>query len=279
MFGLIRPCDAALKNGEKLNYQGYYCGLCVGMDRLGGALARFITSYDLCLAYILADSLSPELHTELTFCPYMPYRCIAIQDNTELLRRISERNYILAYHKVLDDIADDGDLKAKAAERMMRKTYGEIASREPQLASAAEEGMRRLRAQEQRREPLELHAAAEPFASMLAEIMRSCVDDALDREVYARLCYELGAWIYIVDAIADLRQDALDGAYNPILAGREGGAETIFQERKQELAAWLGERKRTMHELLLLLGCAKNRAMIDGLFTYMLPRNVARLLQ
>ena len=279
MFGMIRPCEAALKNGERLNYAGYYCGLCVGMERVGGRLARFITNYDLCLAYLLADSLSAETHTELAFCPYMPYKCIAYQNNAELLRRVSERNFLLTYHKMVDDILDDGSAAARAGERMMRRTYREIAAREPQLAAAAEKGMRKLREQETRRERLDPQTAAAPFASMLAEIMRSCVDDPLDSEAFSRLCFELGAWIYIVDAIADLKKDAASGAYNPVLAGCDGTAEEIIQQRKQELVKWLTARRRSMQELLMLLAFAKNRTLIDGLFTYLLPRDVAQLLR
>lgn len=279
MFGLIRPCEAALKDGEANNYARYYCGLCFGMSRVGGALSRFLINYDLCLAYLIADSLSPEENTQNAFCPYIPYKYVAYQDNEALLQKISERNYILSYKKILDDVEDDGSIPARTIEKAMRNRYHEIAGKNPSLIEAVDRGLEKLRCQESLGAQLAIKDAAEPFAHMLSQVMGSCVDDILDSRIYAQLCHELGAWIYIVDAIVDIEKDAKSGNYNPILAGYDCEPEQILEKRKEELRIFLVNCRRKMQELVMLLSCAKNHVLIDRLFTYMMPEEVAELLK
>lgn len=279
MFGMIRPCEAVFERGESNNYARYYCGLCFGMSRVGGVLSRFLVNYDLCLAYIIADSLSPEENTVNAFCPYIPYKYVAYQDNPELLQRISERNYILTYKKIQDDIADDGSFKAATVERAMRNRYCELEAKHPQLIEVVEQGMEKLRRQEDMCERLTIEEAAEPFAQMLSKVMGSCVDDALDSKVFARLCYELGAWIYVVDAIVDYDEDVKKGNYNPIFAGYECEPNRVLEIRKDELRDYLVNCKKHMQELMLLLSCAKNRELLDRLFTYMIPKEVIEVLK
>lgn len=58
MFGLVRPYYKKMIKQEKCEYKCYYCGLCMGMGRTTGLFSRFLINYDVCLAYLVADSIS-----------------------------------------------------------------------------------------------------------------------------------------------------------------------------------------------------------------------------
>ena len=55
----------------------------------------------------------------------------------------------LAYHKVLDDVADDGDLKARAAERLLAGAYERARARIPEQCAEIERAMAAIRAIEE----------------------------------------------------------------------------------------------------------------------------------
>ena len=107
MFGLVRPYYKKMIKQEKCEYKCYYCGLCMGMGRNTGILSRFLINYDVCLAYLVADSISVDTDIKTARCPFSPVRRVKFRDNPALLDKMSSVNYILTYHKVKDDIDDD----------------------------------------------------------------------------------------------------------------------------------------------------------------------------
>jgi hypothetical protein len=61
-----------------------------------------------------------------------------------------------------------------------------------------------------------IDAAAEPFAKLMEEIMDA---DAGVSRVLRAMGYNLGKWIYLIDAADDLEKDAESGAFNPLAGG------------------------------------------------------------
>ncbi len=70
----------------------------------------------------------------------------------------------LAYHKVLDDVADDGDLAARAAERLLAGAYERARARIPEQCAEIERAMAAIRAIEgaERNNTPSLSDAAKP---------------------------------------------------------------------------------------------------------------------
>lgn len=276
MFGLIRPC---LQGAEKEEYKSYYCGLCMGMGRCTGMVSRFLVNYDVCLAYLLADSIGCESTVKEMRCPYMPYKKVTYRDNPTLLNWMAEINYMLSYHKVLDDVYDDDSWKAKVVAGFMRKRYTALAEKHGDIDQAMAEKMALLRVQEGHNEAISIKDAATPFGELLEASMGGCFQDELDGEVFALLCKQLGMWIYIVDACLDLEKDSQQQTYNPILAGTTLPHQEALQERKREILTTLMELRQTMVQLLQLLSSEKNEDLIQTMFQRLLPQNVAEMLQ
>lgn len=242
-------------------------------------LSRALVNFDVCLAYLVADSLCADRSVKEGRCPFAPYKKISYRDNPALLKKLSEINFILSYHKVLDDVMDDNSRKAKAAERLMRAGYKRVAGRNPQAAQAVSAGMEVIHKMETDGRRLPVRESAGPFGALLKSAMENCLEDPLDSEVFALLCNYLGMWIYVTDACMDLESDARQGRYNPITAGIKGEADQILMQRREEITEFLMSCKQSMQQLLELLCGAKNQELAQLLFEYIAPQEVIQMLQ
>lgn len=276
MFGLVRPC---VKKKDKTEYKCYYCGLCTGMSRYTGFLSRMLLNYDFTIAYLVADSISPDTQLEKVWCPFSIWRRVKIRNNPSLLRFLAERNYMLVYHKILDDISDDGSIVAKIIERVMRKRYCLLAGKLPTVAESIARNMAQLNSAEKSGRRISIDDASLPFGNMLGDVMEGCLADPLDAKVFSQLCRYLGMWIYTIDACKDIKSDAKKKKYNPILAGSTYSASEAIMARKEEITKFLMHCKLSMFQLLELLGCERNKDLVYSIFEHALPGDVAELLK
>ncbi len=280
MFGLVRPYYKKMIKKDKHEYKCYYCGLCMGMGRNTGLLSRFLINYDVCLAYLVADSISMDTEVKTARCPFSLYKRVQYRDNVELLNKMSNINYILTYHKVMDDIDDDNSVVAKVIELLMRKKYISIENANEGAVRAVTAGMQEIRLAESADTCISVKDAALPFGKLLEETMVGCLEDSSDDKVFTTLCKYLGMWIYIVDACVDLKKDIKHKKYNPLKAGYpNANVEDIVFMRREEITSFLVSCKQSMQQLLELFSCGKNQSLVHDLFEYLLPQEVVDLLK
>ena len=147
MFGFVAADAGALSEEEKERYRAVYCGLCLALRDRYGQLSRACLTYDLTFLVLLCDSLHEPVETQgASHCvmhpaPAAPRPC-ARSTWTDYAADLS---VALAYHKVLDDIADDGDLKARAAERLLAGAYVRARTRIPEQCAEIERAMAAIR--------------------------------------------------------------------------------------------------------------------------------------
>ena len=279
MFGLVRPYYKKMIKRDKCEYKCYYCGLCMGMGRNTGLISRLLVNYDVCLAYLVADSIYLDTEIKSERCPFSIWKKVQYRDNIELLDKMSCINYILTYHKILDDINDDNSLIAKLLEFLMRKKYRNIEEKNRSKTQAVALHMQMIRNMESNNEKISVYDSSVPFGNLLEAIMSGCIDDPADDKVFTALCKYLGMWIYIVDACLDLKKDTKHNKYNPLKAGYpDTKDENILAARKDEIAVFLMSCKQSMQQLIELLSCGKNETLVQNLFEYLLPKDVADLL-
>lgn len=265
---------------EKNEYKCYYCGLCMGMGRNTGVLSRFLINYDVCLAYLVADSISMDTEMKSARCPFSPIKKVKYRDNPVLLDKMSNVNYILTYHKVLDDIDDDNSFLAKIIEKLMRKNYNSIENENQSAVYKVVEGMRIIKEAEALNVRISVSDSAQPFGLLLEGVMTNCLDDPTDDKVFTALCKQIGMWIYVIDACLDLKDDIKHNKYNPLKAGySDATVEDIIDLRKEEIVDFLISCKQSMKQLIELLSCGKNENLVHDLFEYLLPQDVADMLK
>ena len=110
MFGYVKPIPSELLVKEYDFYRATYCGICRSMKKHTGALSNITLSYDSVLLALvrmlyIEDS---EIGAEMKRCIAHPFkkRCMLTENKaTEYTARAFA---VLAYHKALDDIQDEG---------------------------------------------------------------------------------------------------------------------------------------------------------------------------
>lgn len=162
----------------------------------------------------------------------------------------------------------------------MRKKYTDIANAAPELDNPIREGMEAVSAAESKNVCVGVKDAAEPFGKLLENTMSGCLEDPTDDKIFASLCKHLGMWIYVIDACLDLKKDLKHNKYNPLSAGYINvSVDDIISNRKEEITVFLMTCKQNMQQLLELFACGKNEHLLQNMFEYLLPQDVADLLR
>ena len=244
MFGFVAADAGALSEEEKERYRAVYCGLCLALRDRYGQLSRACLTYDLTFFVLLCNSLHEPVETKgASHCVMHPApaapRPWARSTWTDYAADLS---VALAYHKVLDDIADDGDLKARAAERLLAGAYERARARIPEQCAEIERAMaaiRTIEGAERNNTPalsdstetacvsplsadatdtalaFDPDAAAREFGRMLGRLFAH--NQGFWTEAMEELGRGLGRFIYLMDAAVDFNDDAASGSYNPFV--------------------------------------------------------------
>jgi hypothetical protein len=277
MFGTIRPCFSVLQKQQREIYKHYYCGLCMAMGRWFGLGSRALVNYEVCIAYIILDAAEADDDRKRARCPFT-LRSVQYRDNMLLLEKLSTINYLLFYHKVLDDIQDDDSKRAKIMLREMKPNYFILSQKHPAVVESVENAMESIRLMEWERAYVSLEESAMYFGSPFGSLLAASVHNAADVEVIRLLMGWVGRWIYVVDACLDIKKDYARGKYNPIYAGTGLNPDKAVSMRRDEIASFLMKSRQMIFQLLELYNCGKNKELIYSIFEHALPREVAELL-
>jgi hypothetical protein len=226
VFGYVKPHIPALRVQELQDYKAVYCGLCGELGRAFGPFARLFLSYDFTFLAMLSIALRGKSESQdkpvCRRCYVNPLKKIHVSRDQEALRFGADIAAITLYYKLLDNIADSGPLKKigwKILLAFAASARKKAAARVPQADAAIAGAMRKQAALEAANEP-SLDAAAEPTAAAMAEVFSLLCgsEDGKTARALERLGYLVGRYIYLCDALDDLREDLTTGGYNPLIA-------------------------------------------------------------
>ena len=213
MFGYIRVCKPELKIKEFETFRAYYCGLCHTLKREYSSKARLLLSYDCAFLYLLEDALCIEKPGYLKQrCVVHPFRERHTTDGARA-EYAAAVNVLLGAESIKDHARDDKKFPYKAWSLMLDKDCEKAAGNYPQAAESVRRGMDELLKIERRQET-DIDIAANAFAVMLEGIFAQM--DAGNRAL-SNMGYNIGRWIYIIDALDDFEKDAKSGSYNPFV--------------------------------------------------------------
>ena len=211
MFGYIKTDVPNMYVKDTVLYKAMYCGLCKSLAHTCGCKSRFLLSYDLTfLSLLLHNVINSDVVIKKERCAvhWLTKRPVAQRD--ELTERIAALNVLLACYKIKDDITDEhkGGLKDKFFGRAFKKAK----KKEPQLDEIIKTNYKQL-------VKLEncgcdsVDISADPFGKMIRQIV-TCLAGDNNSEDLERLSYNLGKWIYLIDALDDIDKDVKKKNYN-----------------------------------------------------------------
>ena len=218
MFGYVKPLACELKMREYEQFRAFYCGLCHALNGRYGFAGRLVLNYDFVfMAMLLADADGPPLY-EYKRCIVSPFKKRACCGAGKSMEAAADYSIILTYWKLQDSIADDGFVKSLSKRLfawLLSGAYGRAVDREPEFGRLVREKLAELGALETEK-CASMDITADKFALILQGAAET-VSPEPRRRTLRELFYHTGRVVYLLDAVDDLKRDALSGAYNPLL--------------------------------------------------------------
>ena len=219
MFGYIMPDKPELKIKEYELFRGYYCGLCKSMGRSFGIFSRFALNYDsVFLGLLLASVHNEEPVFNKESCIANPVKRKWIVKESRSIDFAADINVLLTYYKLRDNIRDEGGWLPKLAQLAFHGGYKKAASRNKKLDNIIADSISSQVLLEEKK-CCSIDEAAEPFANMMRQLLAAGYrgDDKSVSRILEWIGYNLGKWIYIIDAFDDMERDIKSGSYNSLL--------------------------------------------------------------
>lgn len=257
MFGYVRINKMDLTFREYEHYKAYYCGLCKYLKRNHTELSRLTINYDITFLIVLLSSIyqpSAQVFHEKCIVDPVKNKKHIINDITEYA---ASMNILLAYYKLEDDVNDEGGIKSRLARQVYKKSFKTAYDKYPKKADFIKKCLGELRFLEEDQSS-SIDQTSNCFARVLEEIFDYKDDDYRDR--LRKVGFNIGKYIYIMDAYEDLDEDLEKGRYNPF---------TSYKDDREALKArvdkLIGMTLSRLEEAILDLDIEVNKSIIDNI--------------
>ncbi len=222
MFGYVTPLKAEMKVKDFARFKCFYCGLCCHIKKDFGNLPRMSLNYDMTFLGLLLDSLNPEdLEISYHRCSLHPTEKKIVIANNKALSYASAMNISLFYYKLLDDAHDDNNLKSKILSTLLLPYKRKFSSSIIEINNNIMKCLNKLSTLENNKSFAFIDEICDPFSNLVGIIFRDypyeLIDDCSElRNTLYNLGYSIGKWIYLIDALDDLKSDIEKKKFNPI---------------------------------------------------------------
>lgn len=250
MFGYVTPCKMELKIKEYEKFKAYYCGLCKSIKKIFGELPRLTINYDMTFLAILLDSLKDEKNTyKKERCIVHPIKKKIIITSNEAIDYAAFFNISLSYYKLLDNVQDDNSLKSKVTSKFLKRYITDNELNKHNIV--IEDTLNKLYNIEKNYKNESIDEISHHFAHITGYILSSYKDFEFNEQLYW-LGYNLGKWIYIIDAYNDLKDDLEKNKFNAI--------NSVYNKNNLPYEEFKNEIKNRIDFLLVTCGkcCLQN---------------------
>lgn len=218
MFGYINVLKDELKIKDFNVFKAFYCGLCKMHGEIFGNLSRISLSYDFTFLAILLSSLNGEN------CEYVTGRCMlhplqkkSIAKCRNILEYCSYMSMALSYYKIKDDINDKTFSKGIAAYPIFAPHMKKISGKYGDKMKIIKENIDRL-SEYEKQNVKNFDITSDTFGKIMEEIFDFNEENSVVLRVFG---YNIGKWLYTVDAVDDFDKDMKKGSFNPFTSEQE----------------------------------------------------------
>lgn len=209
MFGYVVANKDKLTEEEKEIYGSCYCGLCKTLKKRGAFISTLTLNYDMAfLVLMLLSSEETEYEKKLCRC-FLKCKKKSCFSGA-VLEYAADMNIILSYHKMNDDWRDDKNIIKLVFSKLLKKPFDKATVKYEKKAENIKKYLDELRAYENKN-ALEPDAESEIFGRIMAEIF------SFRDEKFNEFALTLGKFIFIMDAVMDLKSDIRKKRYNPLI--------------------------------------------------------------
>ncbi|MBQ3194840.1 MAG: hypothetical protein IJB65_00080 [Clostridia bacterium] len=219
MFGYVKPFTAELLVKEYTLYKAIYCGLCRTGGKRISRLTRLFLSYDftaLAALRLALEGEEPKICKK--FCFYSMRKKPAL-DCDGVFTYTAAAFACLSFCKTEDDIQDEKGFKRfkkMLVYPLFRRMNKKAAKLYPDLYEKLKAHLAELARLEGDSEKHSLDTYADNAAKALAHIAAYGLEGVAGAIAY-EAGYHIGRYIYIIDAVDDLKADSENGRFNPLI--------------------------------------------------------------
>lgn len=234
MFGYLTTDFPNLYVKDTVLYKSAYCGLCKSIGQVCGLKGRLLLNYDLTFLSVFTHNVvGTDFKIEKQRCILhtITKRPVAVPD--ELSRRIAALNVILAFYKLSDNVIDEG--KGKIKRSFFKRAYKKARRKEPLLDNIVKINYATLLGYEKQNSD-SIDMVADPFGIMMKEIVCELVGEKFTENI-GELSYNLGKWIYLIDALDDFDKDKRKNNFNVFVNAYQDVVDkkTFLTDKRQDL--------------------------------------------
>lgn len=214
MFGYVMANQDGLSVEAKERYRAAYCGLCHALGRRHGSFSKLTLNYDLTfLALFLTALYEENTETKEGRCGLHPFKKHKYCYN-DAVDYAADMNIALSYYNFLDNWQDDKSVISRAEAGILRKECARVEEQYPRQCNAIKESLQVLGKME-KDNVLNPDLPAACFGRLMAEIFVKTEDEfALNLRKFG---FALGKFVYLLDAMVDLKKDIKKEKYNPLI--------------------------------------------------------------
>lgn len=222
MFGYVTPLKAEMKVKDFARFKCYYCGLCCHIKKEFGNIPRMSLNYDMTFLGLLLDGLNPEeLEVSSHRCVLHPTEKKIVISNNAALSYAAAMNISLFYYKLLDDVNDDKNFKSSFFSIILSPYKKKFSSSVDKINNNIKDCLNKLSTLENNKSFNSIDEICDPFSNLVGIILRDypfeLINDSEElRNTLYNLGYSIGKWIYLIDALDDLKSDMGKEKFNPI---------------------------------------------------------------
>ncbi|MGL5651395.1 MAG: DUF5685 family protein [Paraclostridium sp.] len=214
MFGYVRINKMDLTFREFDTYKGYYCGLCKYLKENHGEISRLSLNYDITFLILLLTSVyRPKATITKEVCIANP-----INKKMRIVNEITEyaasMNVLLTYYKLEDNLNDDKGIKDILAYNIYKGKLKKAYDKYPEKADYIKQQLQNLKDLEDEKS-INIDAVSNTFGNLMGEIF--AYKDDQYRDDLRKIGFNIGKYIYTLDAYEDLDKDVKKGRYNPFI--------------------------------------------------------------
>lgn len=214
VFGYIICNKKGLSKEENQRYQKIYCGLCNALKKQYGQMERLSLSFDMTfLALFLTALYEPEENEREFRCSVHPVQKKILTEN-KYVDYAAAMTVALSYYKALDDWEDEQKRSSYRYANLLKNSYCKVEGQYPRQCRALKESIDALGKIEKSPDSVP-DEAINCSGRMLKELF--VYEEDFWSNCLRSFGYELGRFIYLMDAVMDYKKDIKNNSYNPLL--------------------------------------------------------------
>ena len=235
MFGYVNIYKDELKVKEYNIYRSYYCGLCKTLGREFSLKTRLSLSYDCAFLSLVLSSVNDEkMVISNEKCIIHPLNKRPVLKDDQYLSYSAYMSVIVTYFKLKDDVSDLRNLKSFFAFWFFKGHLKKAKKKYPAAFLKISDYLKELQKKEMDKVG-DIDEAADPFGKLLETVFIEGAENFSDSDKRAlrTFAYNLGRYIYVLDALDDIEKDIKNKNYNPFLVKYGYSGEDILEFKKR----------------------------------------------